>query len=133
MLYGFLEGNTNYIALCEKKHMTVIHDFFLKFIYLFMRDTEKEKQRHRQREKQALRGEPNAGLNPRIRGSQPELKADTQPLSHPGIPAIHNLKQDMYQFRSWINSMGRENINSLFNVSIFLYGNTDNFLMLVVL
>ena len=31
-------------------------------------------------------GEPDAGLNPRTPGSQPELKADTQPLSHPGAP-----------------------------------------------
>ena len=35
----------------------------------------REKQRHR---------EPDVGLNPG--GSLPELKADAQPLSHPGIP-----------------------------------------------
>ena len=32
--------------------------------------------------------EPNVGLDPRTPGSQPEPKADTQPLSHPGIPII---------------------------------------------
>ena len=49
-----------------------------------MRDT--EKQRHRQREKQAPCTELDAGLHPRTPGSQPELKANTQPLSHPGTP-----------------------------------------------
>ena len=63
--------------------------FFKDFIYLFMRDTEKEKQREREREKQAPCREPDAGLNPRTQGSQPELKADTQPLSHPGVPLSH--------------------------------------------
>ena len=43
-------------------------------------------QRHRQREKQASRREPDVGLDPRTLGSHPELKADAQPLSHPGVP-----------------------------------------------
>ena len=46
-----------------------------------MRDT--ERQRYRQK-KQAPCGEPNEGLNPRTEESCPELKADAQPLSHPG-------------------------------------------------
>ena len=58
--------------------------FFKDFIYLFMRD--REKQRHRQREKQAPHRKPDAGLNPRTPGSRPEPKADAQPLSHPGAP-----------------------------------------------
>ena len=33
-----------------------------------MRDTERERQRHRQREKQAVCGEPDAGLDPRTLG-----------------------------------------------------------------
>ena len=33
-----------------------------------------------------LGGKPDARLDPRIPGSRPELKADAQPLSHPGIP-----------------------------------------------
>ena len=53
-----------------------------------MRDTQRERQRHRQREKQAPCREPDVGLDPRTPGSCPELKADTQPLSHPGIPRI---------------------------------------------
>ena len=39
--------------------------FFLKIIYLFMKDT--ERQRHRQREKQSPCREPNVGLEPRPR------------------------------------------------------------------
>ena len=51
-----------------------------------MRDTHRERQRHRQREKQAPCREPNMGLDPRTAGSRSELKADAQPLSHPGVP-----------------------------------------------
>ena len=47
--------------------------FFLRF-YLFIHE------RHR---------EPDAGLNPRTPGSRPELKADAQPRSHPGILPRH--------------------------------------------
>ena len=42
--------------------------------------------RKRQREKQAPRGKPNVGHDPRIPGSHPESK--TQPLSHPGAPRM---------------------------------------------
>ena len=44
--------------------------FFKDFIYLFMRDTERE----RQREKQAPCREPDLGLDPRTPGSHPGLK-----------------------------------------------------------
>ena len=43
-----------------------------------------ERYRERQKEKQAPCGEPDAQLNPRTPGSRPELKTDTQALSHPG-------------------------------------------------
>ena len=45
--------------------------FFLKkdFIYLFMRDNERDAETW-------------------VEGSLPELKADAQPLSHPGTPKI---------------------------------------------
>ena len=39
--------------------------FFKDFIYLFMRDTQRERHRHRQRVKQAPGREPDAGLDPR--------------------------------------------------------------------
>ena len=47
-----------------------------------------DRERERQREKQAPRKEPDMGLDPKTTGSHPEPKADTQPLRHPGVPAI---------------------------------------------
>ena len=47
-----------------------------------MRDTK----RQRQREKQAPCRDPIVGLDTGTAGSRPELKADAQPLSHPGVP-----------------------------------------------
>ena len=51
-----------------------------------MRDI--ERQRHRQKEKQALCGESNVRLDPRTPGSHPERKAYTQLPSHPGTPKL---------------------------------------------
>ena len=50
-----------------------------------MRDTEREAETQAEGEagpKQGARWE----LNPRTPGSQPEPKADAQPLTHPGAP-----------------------------------------------
>ena len=58
---------------------------FLWILFIYSWDTQREGQRHRQREKQAPHREPDVGLDPRNPGSWPELKADTQPLSHPGV------------------------------------------------
>ena len=44
-------------------------------------------------EKQAPSGEPNVGLDPRTLGSQPELKADAQPLSHSDVPRMQYFKE----------------------------------------
>ena len=49
-----------------------------------MGDTDRERGRDRQREKQASCGEPVVGLDPGTPGSQPEPKAGAQPPSHPG-------------------------------------------------
>ena len=49
-----------------------------------MRDRERERQGHRQREKQDPCGEPDVGLDPGTPGSCPGPKADAQPLSYPG-------------------------------------------------
>ena len=57
---------------------------FEDFIYLFMRDTKRE--RHRQREKQAPCREPDVGVNPRNPGSCPELKAGTLTTELPRRP-----------------------------------------------
>ena len=54
--------------------VTTFSFYFLKdFVYLFMRDT--ERQRHRQREKQAPCREPDVGLDPGTPGSRPGSKA----------------------------------------------------------
>ena len=53
-----------------------------------MKDTERERGRDRQREKQAPRREPNVGLDPESPESHPGLKAGAKPLSHPGIPNL---------------------------------------------
>ena len=56
---------------------------FLRF-YVFIHEKQREGQRHRQREKQVPHREPYA--ESRTLGSCPEPKADTQWLSHPGVP-----------------------------------------------
>ena len=63
--------------------------FFKAFMYLFMRDTEREA-RHRQREeKQAPCKESDVRrVHPENPGLGPEPKADAQPLSHPGVPRM---------------------------------------------
>ena len=50
-----------------------------------MRDTKREAETQAEGEA-GPRREADAGFNPRTLGSPPEPKADTQPLSHPGIP-----------------------------------------------
>ena len=52
-----------------------------------MRDRERE----RQRAKQAPCRMPDAELDPETPGSHPEPKADTQPLSQPGVPHLVSL------------------------------------------
>ena len=47
----------------------------------------RERERERQREKQDPCREPDVGLDPGTPGLCPELKADAQPLSYPGVPA----------------------------------------------
>ena len=51
------------------------HSFILR-LYLFILQRHRERQRHRQKEKQAPCGEPDAGLDSRTPGLQPELIAD---------------------------------------------------------
>ena len=51
-----------------------------------MRDTQRERKKHRQREKQASCREPDVGHDSGTPGSCPEPKTGAKPLSHPGIP-----------------------------------------------
>ena len=63
-----------------------------------MRDTERERerQRHRQRERQAPCKDSDVGLDPETPGSHSGLKADAQPVSHPGVPPCPTLNQIHY-------------------------------------
>ena len=76
----------------------VLDNIFKNILFIYSWETQRERQRagggrHRQREKQALCGEPNAGLDPRAPGSHPEPKADAQPLSNPGILRIEYFRR----------------------------------------
>ena len=68
------------------------------FIYLFIQDLFII--HYRQKENQAPCGEPNAELDPRTRGSRPELKADAQPLSHPGVPILFTFSEKQWKISS---------------------------------
>ena len=57
-----------------------------------MKDTERQKQRHRQREKQAPCREPDVRLDLGSPGSRSGLKAGAKPLNHPGIPTTNHSK-----------------------------------------
>ena len=76
----------------HSRNMTTTHPtsmllLLFRFKILFYSwERQRKRQRHRQREKKAPCGDPGAGLNPRTPRSWPEPKADTQPLSHPGVP-----------------------------------------------
>ena len=80
-----------------------LHLFFFKdFIYLFMRDTQKEREAETQaEEKQAPCREPNVGLNPRTPGSHPGLKAGAKLLSHPGIPKLNFILANLCPYLQW--------------------------------
>ena len=52
----------------EKRNLKAIEFFFVRCIYLFMK-TQRETQKHRQREKQSPCGEPDVELNPSTLGS----------------------------------------------------------------
>ena len=73
-----------------------------------MKDT--QRQRHRQREKQVPCRDPDAGLDPGTPRSHPELKADAQPLSQPGVPSL--------RFKSESCLAGKEHIQ--FTSGLFL-------------
>ena len=54
-----------------------------------MRDTHTHREAETWAEKEAgPRREPDVGLDPGTLGPCPEPKADTQPLSHPGMPGL---------------------------------------------
>ena len=64
---------------------TCLFKKILRF-YLFIHETQKERQRHSQRLKQAPCRRPDVGPAPRTPGAWPEPKADALARSHPGAP-----------------------------------------------
>ena len=82
---SIFQKETQYlIIICKNFKCILLHSFFFLIFYLFIHERHRERQRHRQREKQAPCRERDVGLHNRTLGSRPELKADTQPLSHSG-------------------------------------------------
>ena len=69
-----------------------------------MRDTQRERQRHRQREKWAPCREPNVGMDPGTPGSSPRPKADARLLSHPGVPAYSFKRRNYLTSYVWVFS-----------------------------
>ena len=91
----------NYISRQLETKQILFHFIFNDFLNLFIH------KRHAERGRDIGRGisrlisrlpseEPDAGLNPRTPGSCPEPKADTQPLSHPGVPKVHFKKRNIH-------------------------------------
>ena len=68
-----------------------LYYFFKDFIYLLMRHTERERQRHGQREKQAPRREPYMGLDPGLQDHTPGCRR-RQTTVPPGLPFSVALK-----------------------------------------
>ena len=79
ILLNYMSQGTNKLT---KFNRISLKNFFFNF---FIHERERERQKHRQKEKQTPHKEPDAGLDPGP-GSHPELKANTQPLSHPVVP-----------------------------------------------
>ena len=79
----FISVLNNLYNWLNKENFTM--NTFLKILFIYSWETQREKQGHRQREKQAPCREPEAGLNPRTVGSCPKPKAAAQPLSHPSF------------------------------------------------
>ena len=59
---------------------------FLKKIFIYSWDTQREKQRHRQREKQAACREPDGGTRSWVSRITPWVEGGAKPLSHGGCP-----------------------------------------------
>ena len=90
-----------------------------------MRDTERKKQRHRQREKQTPCRESDVGLDPGTLGSRPELKADAQLLIHPGVPVFWFLNSFDIQFLDEVSKLHSSSHSHQFQTEI----NTDHLLI----
>ena len=86
--------------------------FFKNILFIYLWQTQREGQRHGQREKQAPCREPDVGLRSPDPGSHPDPKADAEPLSHPGVPShCWKIIIDLIYIRKCLSST-----NSIFHV-----------------
>ena len=67
--------------------ITIFIFYFLKILFIYSRETQRERMRHRQRGKQAPGREPDVGLHPGS-GIMPQPKTEAQLLSHPCVPVL---------------------------------------------
>ena len=73
--------------------------FFKDFIYLFMRDTEREAETQAEGEAGSTHRGPDVGFDPGSPGSRPGPKAGAKPLRHPGIPLyLYNSASNCFLF-----------------------------------
>ena len=83
--FGVARGKERHLSFSLSLSLSL----FLKMI-LFMSNTHTHREAETKAEgEQDPCGTPNTGLDPRTLGSQPEWKAEAQPLSHPGAPVRH--------------------------------------------
>ena len=57
-------------------------------MYLSIRDTGREAETQTEGEAGSVQGEQRGTRSRDPKGSRPELKADAQPLSYPGVPSL---------------------------------------------
>ena len=82
--------------LSKNQDITLFYpSFCLKTFHLFIYETQREKQRHRPREKQAPRREPDEGLDPWTPGVMPWAqgrRSTAEPSRHPNLRELKRVK-----------------------------------------
>ena len=63
----------------------------------------------------------NVALDPRTLGDHAELKANTQPLSHPGIPLFYIFVNDSYGVKSLLILNGITPISLAVETSLYVH------------
>ena len=91
-----------------------LYFLFLKkdFIYLFMRDIEREAETLAEGEAGSLQGAQCRTCSPILRSRQ-EPKADAQPLSHPGVPLPCFSKRKMGKVLEAVVSQRQRRVENL--------------------
>ena len=69
---------------------------FLKIFYLVIHERHTEREREAETQAEGEVPQADVGLDPRVPGSRSGLKADAQPLSHPGVPSCAFFKKILF-------------------------------------